>query len=183
MQYLWLTHEQVTQLADHASAESPREACGILGGVGGQVRQIIPARNIATDPLHYYRLDDAVLVAALRQFESAGIDLVGFYHSHPGGEPIPSQTDIRQATYPDCAWLIVGLRADAAQLGAWQMRYGQVDALPLHVGSAPPPASDERQPFSRAQLTALILSALLAFAFMLALSVYLLPPAPEIPAR
>lgn len=183
MRYLWLTHQQAAQIAQHAAADAPHEACGILGGLDGRVLQVVSARNIAADPWRHYHIDDAGLVAALRQFEQAGIDLIGFYHSHPMGEPIPSQTDIAQAAYPDCACLIVGLKSGEAQLGAWQLRYGQVDALPLHVGTLPPPADDSVVPLSRAQITAIFISALLVFAGMLALSVWLLPPAPEIPIR
>ena len=37
----------------------------------------------------------------------------------PAGDPIPSPTDVALATYPDTAYLIVGLGRDAPRLAAW----------------------------------------------------------------
>ncbi len=108
--------------------------------------------------MHAYYMDERALVAALISLEARGLELIGFYHSHPHSDPIPSPTDVRQATYPDTPYLIVGLKDGAARLAAWQMRYGQVSEVPLHVGSEPPPESPQslsqraknRYPYQRA---------------------------------
>jgi hypothetical protein len=77
--------------------------------------------------------------------------------------------------------LIVGLRGNEPQFAAWQIRHSRVDALPLHVGTDAPQV--EANTLSKTQRFAIILSALLAFILMIGLSIYLLPPAPEIPIR
>jgi hypothetical protein len=59
------------------------------------------------------------------------------------------------------------------------MRAGQVSEVPLHIGSTPP--LPESSALSPAQKTAILLSALIAFALLIVVSLSLLPPAPLIP--
>jgi proteasome lid subunit RPN8/RPN11 len=179
MNALWLTPEQARMIAQHALDEAPREACGLIGGVDGRAEAVIPARNVAAEPETTYELDPRTLVEAMRQFHEAGLSLIGLYHSHPGGPPSPSQSDIALATYPDTAYVIVGLRAGEPELAAWRIRHGRVERLALHVGTEPPPA--DTGPMSQAQKAAVILTALLAVAAFLAIAISLLPPAPRIP--
>jgi [CysO sulfur-carrier protein]-S-L-cysteine hydrolase len=174
---LWMTPTQAEMIARQAFDHRLEEVCGIIAGVGEQVREIIPIQNAASDPAHFFRLDDRSFTQALFDIERAGLSLIGIYHSHPNGDPIPSQTDIQQANYPDTAYLIVGLWNGEPRLAAWQIRPGEVDRIELHVSTqAPPP----QQKLSKAEKTAIILAALIAFAFMLILSLSLLPPAPII---
>jgi proteasome lid subunit RPN8/RPN11 len=108
---MWLSREQAQAIVDHARAESPREACGIIAGRGERAFEIISIPNTAADPQHAYRMDERRLAETLAGLDGRGLELVGLYHSHPAGEPIPSPVDVRQATYPDTPYLIVGLKA------------------------------------------------------------------------
>ncbi len=177
---IWLTPEHAQALIDHARAEAPREACGLIAGRGQRAAEIIPVANAAADPIHAYSMDEQAFAAALMGLESRGLELIGFYHSHPQSEPIPSATDIRQAHYPDTPYLIVGLKGGHADIAGWLMRYGQVSPVTIHVGSEPPPAP-LKPTFSQAQKTAILMGALIAFALMIVVSLSLLPPAPPIP--
>lgn len=179
MRRLWLKDELAQQIVQHARSEHPREACGIIGGSGEQAAVVIPVANAANDPLREYRLDDQALVAAMRLLKQQSLSLLGFYHSHPDSEPIPSPMDIALATYPQTVYLIVGLRTREPQLAAWEMNYGQVTRVELVVSPQAPAKYDDT--LSEAQKTAIFISALVAFVFMLLLSVSLLPPAPPIP--
>lgn len=176
---LWLTDQQAQQIARHALETAPQEACGVIGGIDGRALRIIPIPNTASDPQHHYTLDHAAFVKAIFSLEREGLSLIGFYHSHPGGDPIPSQTDIREANYPDTAYLIIGLRNQRPTLAAWRLNYGQVERIELHIGDEPPDP-ETHQPLSRAQVIAILITALLAFAVMIAISFALLPPAPEL---
>lgn len=177
---LCLEEAQARLLAQHVLDVVPEEACGILAGVGEQVHEVIPIPNIADNPEHLYRLDDEVFAHALLNLEARGLELLGIYHSHPKGDPIPSPTDVRQATFPDTPYVIVGLRGGEPHLAAWRMQYGEVMQVELYVGlpSAAPRSRDYT--LSRAQTIAIILSAILAFAFIIIVSLSLLPPAPVI---
>ncbi len=177
MSPLWMTYEQAVALIAAANQERPQEACGILVGKNEQVEEVISIRNIAADPAHFYRLDDQAFTQALFQTQNKGQTLLAFYHSHPTSDPIPSQEDIRQITYPDIPYVIVGFRKPEPELAAWQIRPGEVKRMPLHIGfHAPPPPPS----FSQAQKTAVLLTALIAFVFLIVLSLSLLPPAPVI---
>jgi proteasome lid subunit RPN8/RPN11 len=181
MMWLWLTHAQASAILDHARAEAPREACGLVAGVSeaGMYKavEIIPVANTAPDPQRLYQMDERELARQITRLNARGLSLVGLYHSHPAGDPIPSPVDVAQATYPDTAYLIAGLKH--GELAAWEIRYGQVRPVDLHIGSQPPPQTGER--LSRAQQTAIIAAALLAFTLLIVISLSLLPPAPIIP--
>jgi proteasome lid subunit RPN8/RPN11 len=174
---LWLTNAQSESIVQHALRDTPHEACGILAGSRERVERIIPVANVAPDPQHHFRLDDQALANWLFTLPREGLSIVGFYHSHPNGHPIPSQTDIQQAAYPDLMWLIVGLKGGQPRLAAWHIHMGEVMPVDIHIGNQPP-EMDNRQTLSPAQKVAIVLSMLIAFIFMLVLSLSLLPPAP-----
>jgi len=175
---LWLTPAQADSIGRHALDERPQEACGLIAGIGEQAHEIIPMANVADEPQHQFRLDDEQFTKTMFDLERAGLSLIGIYHSHPSGDPIPSQIDIREAAYPDTAYVIVGLRDSGARLAAWDIRILEVNPVELYVGINPPPPQDP--PLSRAEKTAIIVAAVVAFIFMLILSLSLLPPAPII---
>lgn len=177
---LWLTQEQARFITQHAFAESPREACGILGGSGGRVTQVISIPNDAADPQHFFEMEPALLAQAFFDLQRDGLTLLGFYHSHPRGKPIPSTVDIDRALYPDAAYLIVGLQDDEARLAAWQIRYRQVQSVTLHVGDGPPEPVEE---MNGVQRIAILLSAIIAVLIVLVVSLALLPPPPILPLR
>jgi proteasome lid subunit RPN8/RPN11 len=181
MNYLWLTEEQAKQIARHARDEAPLEACGLIAGKGIRARQIIPVENIAEEPRTRFVMDPMTLSKHLPALETAGLDLLGFYHSHPNDEPIPSPTDIREVAYPDVAHVIVGLKHREPRLAAWSMRQGRVARIELHIGDHPPEPNQDPS-LSRTQRVAIIITALIAFSIVVVVSLHLLPPAPSITA-
>ncbi len=178
--YLWLSQAQAREIIQHAMAEAPHESCGVIAGVGSRAQKVITLSNVADDPRHNYETDPAGLVRTMLTLESEGLEFIGFYHSHPKGDAIPSETDIKQAHYPDTPYLIVGMRHGKPRLAAWRIHNGIVDRVELHIGDNPADIVDDER-LSRAQITAIIISALLAFVLMLIISLSLLPPPPTIP--
>lgn len=177
---LYLTETLARALVRHALDAAPLEACGILAGVGDQVREVLPVQNIADAPRHFYHLEERQFVSAVFEAEKRGLSLLGFYHSHPDGEPIPSPTDVAQAAYPDMPYLIIGLKNRTPRLAAWTIRYGQVSPVDIVIGLPGTPAQNTELPFTRTHRAAILLSGLLAFIIMIILSLSLLPPAPVI---
>ncbi|MCB9451700.1 MAG: M67 family metallopeptidase [Anaerolineaceae bacterium] len=177
---LWLPSALAQVLVQHARAAAPQEACGIIAGQGEQAQRVIPVANSATDPTHFYRMDDRELTQVLFTLEQEHLTLLGFYHSHPAGDPIPSPTDIREAHYLRTPYLIVGLRHAEPRLAAWEINHGDVLPVELVVGDTPPPPI-ENHTLSPAQRMAVIVSLILAFMVVIAISLALLPPAPPIP--
>lgn len=102
----------------------PNEGCGLLlgrrEGTVATVTEVLPARNTRASPQRYEIEPEAVL-AADRRARGAGQELIGAWHSHPDGQPVPSATD-RAEAWPDWCYLIVGL-ADPGQpeLRTWRL--------------------------------------------------------------
>jgi proteasome lid subunit RPN8/RPN11 len=86
----------------HARREAPRECCGLLVGCGREVAFAVACTNVARSETRYRIAprEHIDLRRALRAF-SPPLDIVGVYHSHPRGRPVPSPTDVVEAAYPD----------------------------------------------------------------------------------
>ncbi len=93
----------------HAREEQPRECCGVLLGTGGRILDSLRARNLADDPDRRFLLDPVDHIAARRTARARRLEVVGFYHSHPRSEALPSATDHAEASYPEAVSLIVGV--------------------------------------------------------------------------
>jgi proteasome lid subunit RPN8/RPN11 len=105
---LRLSREQADQIAGHVRAGMPCEVCGLLGGVGREVREMHPVPNTAPNPATAYLMDPPTQLEIMLSLERRGLDLVAIYHSHPPGSMTgPSPSDIAQATYPGVVYLII----------------------------------------------------------------------------
>lgn len=128
---------------------APEEVCGVLGGTrrdaASEAATDAPAEtevavvtdcrrvaNVADRPSTRYELDPATTVGAIEALESAGLEHVGFYHSHPCGPRAPSRTDRAQATWPGYVYLIVSLGEDPV-IGAWRWTGESFVQLPVEV--------------------------------------------------
>ena len=78
------------------------------------------ARNLATDQ-NRFLIDPKDHFDARREARARGLDVVGFYHSHPGSAPLPSPTDLAEATYPDHLYLIVGLAGEEPDVRLYRL--------------------------------------------------------------
>lgn len=113
----------------HAERERPRECCGFLVGSGSRVTHAVPMSNVAEGTTRY-RLDDRghiELRRLLREFRPP-LAIVGVYHSHPAGAPVPSETDVAEAHYPEWIHVIVGLGSGRARLAAFRIAGGHAFA-------------------------------------------------------
>jgi proteasome lid subunit RPN8/RPN11 len=95
------------QLAEEARAAYPRECCGLIEGRGLQVLALHPAGNLSAKP-DRFEIDPADHVRIQRAARAAGTGIIGCYHSHPDGEPAPSDRDRDGASERDFVWLIAG---------------------------------------------------------------------------
>lgn len=96
----------------HEAADTPdREVCGLLLGAptdaGVHVRLARSCRNVAPDPARRFEIDPVALFAAHRAARSGGDVVLGHYHSHPSGRPVPSPRDAADAAADGSLWLIV----------------------------------------------------------------------------
>jgi proteasome lid subunit RPN8/RPN11 len=119
--------DQSAQLLEWARAEATREACGFLFGIAGErgveVRAVSRARNLAGMD-DAFVLDPGDVVRAERDARASGLELVGFWHSHPHGAAMPSADDER-AAWPGHLCVIVGL-GGTPSIRAWRCVAGRL---------------------------------------------------------
>lgn len=120
-----------TLIAEAASA-APAECCGILLGAG-RVEAARPAANVAADPLRHFEIDPAALIAAHRAARTGGLPVIGYYHSHPSGHPVPSATDCEHAGGDGSVWAIVAPNAGRTDLAFWRDGARGFEALSYEV--------------------------------------------------
>ena len=109
------------QLRAHGEETYPNECCGIMLGNSTndalQVHQLIRAGNTRTDSAHNrYHIAPQELIKAQREARKAGLDIVGFYHSHPDHPAQWSPTDFAEAHWFNCAYVITTIEKGHAQI-------------------------------------------------------------------
>ena len=95
----------------HGEEAYPLEACGVLvGRFEGEVRTVqdaVRCGNARTDsPEDRYQIDPREILRIERGARARGLDLVGFYHSHPDHPARPSPTDLAEAHWFGCSYVI-----------------------------------------------------------------------------
>jgi proteasome lid subunit RPN8/RPN11 len=118
---LLLSKDLYQQLRTHGEETYPHECCGILLGKSTEenlhVRQLIRAGNTRTDSAHNrYNIAPQELIKAQREGRKQGLDIVGFYHSHPDHPAQWSTTDFAEAHWFGCAYVITAVEQGAAQI-------------------------------------------------------------------
>jgi proteasome lid subunit RPN8/RPN11 len=103
----------------HGEETYPHECCGILiGTIAGDMRTVlrtIPCTNICTSsPQSRYDIDPRELIGAQREAQQRGLDIVGFYHSHPDHPAEWSPTDLEQAHWIGCSYVITSVDRNTA---------------------------------------------------------------------
>jgi proteasome lid subunit RPN8/RPN11 len=99
------------QLRRHGEETYPDECCGILlGAYSGDARVVlatVPCANAsANSPRHRYSIDSREVIRAQRNARDRGLEIVGFYHSHPDHPPQWSSTDLQEAHWVGCSYVI-----------------------------------------------------------------------------
>jgi proteasome lid subunit RPN8/RPN11 len=89
-------------LLAHARSGYPHEACGVLVGSSPEgivrVKRVVPVSNRETErPAVRYQIAPEDLIAVQRAARTDGLDIVGYFHSHPDHPARPSETDRRIA--------------------------------------------------------------------------------------
>jgi len=94
---LTVTSGAMATLLAEAARAHPAECCGLLLGQGQHVALAQPAANVHPQPERHFEIDPQALVDAFRAARAGGPQVIGYYHSHPNGHPLPSASDCEHA--------------------------------------------------------------------------------------
>lgn len=97
-----------------AERSYPHECCGILLGVAFNQERVVSltltCENARTDALtNRYSIPPEQVIAGLKLARSRAENIIGFYHSHPDHPAHYSATDLEEAHWFDCSYLIIGV--------------------------------------------------------------------------
>src|SRR3984893_3551109 len=119
---LKITHKDYAAIRSHGEATYPHECCGVLLGRTDDdgdriVTSTAPCGNTRTDsPQNSYNIDPRELVRIQREGRERGEHIVGFYHSHPDHQAQRSQTDLAEAHWFVCSYVITSVEKGKAVL-------------------------------------------------------------------
>jgi [CysO sulfur-carrier protein]-S-L-cysteine hydrolase len=120
------------RIIDQARSEHPNEACGLLAGTNGSATKLFAMTNAERSPV-IYRIDPKEQLRVFNEIEDDGLQLVGIYHSHTRSPAYPSDTDVRQAYYPEAVYLIVSLADTEPVLRGYRINDGRVTEVELEL--------------------------------------------------
>jgi len=123
-----------------AKRSYPHECCGILLGnvVDGhrQVSMTVTCENMRFDsPANRYSINPEQVIAALKLARNRGESIIGFYHSHPDHTPQYSSTDLAEAHWFDCSYVITGVERGSLAATASYVLTGSEDDKSFHAES------------------------------------------------
>jgi proteasome lid subunit RPN8/RPN11 len=128
---LLIAPDQLEAIRQHAAREYPSECCGVLLGLADgsakRVREVVALRNLRHDaaraqeflPLadpwreserNRYLIDPGDLLKVEKDARQRGLEVLGYYHSHPDHPARPSEYD-REYAWPWCSYVIINVAA------------------------------------------------------------------------
>ena len=128
----------VEAIVEHARAEDPNEACGLVIGDrpaadGGRALRFEAVRNKAASP-YRYEIDPDDLLRLTIATDDADETFWAIVHSHVRSPAYPSPTDVGLAFYPDALFVLVSLAELEPSLGAFRIVDGEIHPVELLVG-------------------------------------------------
>ncbi len=131
---LWIDEPLVDKIRQHGAETYPNECCGALLGrdadaqsvparAAREVLEIFPIVNRREDsPRNRFSVTAEDVCAANRAAQAQGLDLIGWYHSHPDHPARPSEYD-REHAWPWYSYVIVSVQNGKPQdMTSWRLQ-------------------------------------------------------------
>jgi proteasome lid subunit RPN8/RPN11 len=119
---LKLIQSDYLALRQHGEETYPHECCGVLLGDfddngAKSVSRTARCGNTRQDsPQNRYHIDPKELIRIQREGRERGEDIVGFYHSHPDHPAQWSPTDLAEAHWFGCSYVITSVEKGVAAI-------------------------------------------------------------------
>jgi proteasome lid subunit RPN8/RPN11 len=151
-----LNTEQLENIHSHGEREYPNECCGMLlgraDGADKEVSEVVPLKNLRLDPAraqellpledpgresekNRFLIDPLEQLRVEREARNRGLNVLGYYHSHPDHPARPSNYD-REHAWPWYSYIILSVeRGKAAEMTSWVLSEDRVrfDSEPLKL--------------------------------------------------
>lgn len=114
---LRITRQVFDRMRRHAERTYPCECCGVLlSAEDGTVVKAEPCLNAHPDsPQTRYNIDPKDLIRIQLDSREEGLRIAGFYHSHPDHPAHYSPTDLAEAHWYGCSYVITGVAKGVAE--------------------------------------------------------------------
>lgn len=125
---LKINNEHLIEIREHGERDYPFECCGLMLGkfeseghkVVTETYQISNAREEEAKR-NRFLIRPEELMRGEKYAREKGLEVVGFYHSHPDDRAVPSQYDLEHA-WPTYSYIVVSVESGrAADLRSWEM--------------------------------------------------------------
>ncbi len=143
MPTLVIAENLARQIRSHGVETYPHECCGALLGIDGdagrEIRALYKLVNRRTDsPRNRFSVTSDDVREAERAAQSAGLEVVGWYHSHPDHPAIPSEFD-REHAWPWYSYVIVSVVAEKPEaMASWRLADNRMRFEPEKIVAAVP---------------------------------------------
>ena len=122
-----IAEPHLTEMRAHGDRDYPYECCGLmLGPFADGQKQVVEtyaisnAREEAAKRNRFLIRPDE-LMRGEKYARDKGLDVVGFYHSHPDDVAVPSQYDLEHA-WPTYSYIVMSVeKGRAVDLRSWEM--------------------------------------------------------------
>ena len=152
MSIVWLP-EVTGAIQAHGRETYPNECCGALVGRNGTIVDTVPLPNTTEEgPRRRFLVRPIDYRQAEAWARERGLELLGFYHSHPDHPARPSQYDLDHA-WPFFSYVIVSvMRGEAVDVRSWRLREDRsqfdeeeisVMAIKIHIPTPLRPYTDK----------------------------------------
>jgi proteasome lid subunit RPN8/RPN11 len=123
-----ITKQQQLEINRHAETEYPNECCGAILGQfeNGQklAHHILSISNMREPEAKHNRflIRPEEFLHCEKTARKSGLDIIGFYHSHPDHPAKPSQYDLEHAL-PVYSYIIVAVAlGNAEKMTSWELQ-------------------------------------------------------------
>lgn len=151
MSALRLSPDVLAAVRGHGERSYPEECCGFLLGRAGAdggvaVERVLPADNERPDRrVDRYVIGPERVLEVHHQARAAGLDVVGYYHSHPDHLAEPSDFD-REHAWPGVSYLIVAVHGGrAGETRSWRLTDDRAGFAEQPVAAVTPPIPEESE--------------------------------------
>lgn len=110
-----LNQQMIDEMHSEAVSTYPEECCGLMfGKFEDGIKMVSRVKGMRNDyrpseRYHRYTIDPKDFLAAEKEADLLGEDIVGIYHSHPNAPPKPSEFD-RNHAWPSLSYIVMEVR-------------------------------------------------------------------------